>query len=571
MPADLLAQDAVRHAVRFHAALGRAAFQRDVVALLVEAVEAVLHPHLFGLHLLEAGSTSVLGRASHVGDDDLRAAEAAVQTVLASGAPVYADDFELGEQGPSSLLLADVRTLLAVPLLARGRPKGVVYCMRIGARYSMLHRVLLRESRLTRRAPSSPDPWPAAPRVTLVLSGGLATEDALPAATHSRDAAAVQSMFRVRVAESPPGEDGLRRVWHQGGEGADLTTLVDPQGRVARMEFTLFETHVVWTAEGGFSTGTVDADKAAGGIKGSEVVRRDPEVNRATIERMHAALAGYSGQDRYLLHLKTLIGRLREGLTSFSDEAVTSVTERKRPSDARPQPAQKSWVGFLALGVGVGLAVVAAAVPAPALTQPARRCSTWSGSTGFTSCTARPESASAEARPGWQETVTSRVRGLISSISESRSSPRSAVMYWFTSARATWPVRRCASASSRLPASSTSMPSRRSPMARARRKGTSSSTRRIRSRLERAGSGMARTRLSSGRTRPLDKENAKCSSMLKRRGGDRLQPRTLHFASEGGCILRARGLTCASSWNSYDRVARGLSVLAEAFRHCNAG
>lgn len=169
-------------------------------------------------------------------------------------------------------------------------------------------------------------------------------------------------MFRVRVAESPPGEDGLRQVWHQGGEGADLTTLVDPQGRVARMEFTLFETHVVWTAEGGFTTGTVDADKAAGGIKGSELFRRDREVNRAIIERMHAALAGYSGQDRYLLHLKTLLGRLREGLTSFSDEAVTSVTDRKRPTDAPPLPAKKGWVGFLALGIGVGLAVVAAAV-----------------------------------------------------------------------------------------------------------------------------------------------------------------------------------------------------------------
>ena len=45
---------------------------------------------------------------------------------------------------------------------------------------------------------------------------------------------AVQALYRVHAVEGPPGENGLRTVWHLGQDGAELLSLVDGDGRVQR-------------------------------------------------------------------------------------------------------------------------------------------------------------------------------------------------------------------------------------------------------------------------------------------------------------------------------------------------
>jgi len=171
--------------------------------------------------------------------------------------------------------------------------------------------------------------------------------------------AAVQSMFRVRVAESPPGPDGMREVWHQGGDGADLTTVVDPQGRVSRLEFTLFDDFLSWTAEAGASTGQVDASKAAGGMKGSDVVARDLAIDASRVARMNDALQGYSGADKYLGHLRTVVGNLHAGLVAFSTDEVTStLTAPSRTAPKAPTEPAPASGGKTLLYVGLGLAAL---------------------------------------------------------------------------------------------------------------------------------------------------------------------------------------------------------------------
>lgn len=171
--------------------------------------------------------------------------------------------------------------------------------------------------------------------------------------TAERSKAAVQSMCRVRASESPPGADGLKSVWHQGGEGADLISTVDAQGRVVRQELTLFEDHLLWRAEIGISTGTVRADKAAGGIKGSDLVQLDPKLDRGRLERMDEALRDYAGEDRYLAHVKRLVANALAGLTEFAADEVTSAAS----PPAAPPPQERGGGKWIALGVAAALAV----------------------------------------------------------------------------------------------------------------------------------------------------------------------------------------------------------------------
>ena len=155
--------------------------------------------------------------------------------------------------------------------------------------------------------------------------------------------AAVQSMFRVRASESPPGPDGLRTVWHQGGEGADLTSIVDPQGRVVRQEFVLFGDQLLWVAETGVSTGKIQDGKAAGEIKGSTLVSKDAELDSAALARMNEALAGFTGEDKYLQHLAKVVGNVLAGLNDFAATEVTrGASGAKLPSlaqlEGKPSP-----------------------------------------------------------------------------------------------------------------------------------------------------------------------------------------------------------------------------------------
>ncbi|MFP2963129.1 hypothetical protein ACLEPN_36555 [Myxococcus sp. 1LA] len=122
---------------------------------------------------------------------------------------------------------------------------------------------------------------------------------------------AVQALYRVHAVEGPPGENGLRTVWHLCPDGAELMSLVDSEGRVRRQELTLLEDHYVWASGEGVRTGYLErgAKPAA-----AAVVQTDPELVPQRLMRAALAMGTYTGQDRYLLHMQRVLALAREGL-----------------------------------------------------------------------------------------------------------------------------------------------------------------------------------------------------------------------------------------------------------------
>lgn len=93
--------------------------------------------------------------------------------------------------------------------------------------------------------------------------------------------AAVESLFRVRAVESPPDEQGVRRIWHLGLRGAQLVTDLDSTGEVKGHTLTLFDEVISWDEAGGLSAPTP-----------------------ASLKRAAAGLQTYAGSDRLLQHLR---------------------------------------------------------------------------------------------------------------------------------------------------------------------------------------------------------------------------------------------------------------------------
>ena len=175
---------------------------------------------------------------------------------------------------------------------------------------------------------------------------------------------AIQSLFRVTGTELKPDAAGLRPVWHHGANGAELMSYVDTKGCLVRQEFTLFEEHFLWTSDRGLRTGLVSEESSVSGVKATPEVKfdREPEIDR--IERANEALGAYSGQDRYILHLKRIIALMLQGLQTHEEESVTSV------QDLAPSTATSKRAGgnrLVMLAVGAVLLVAALGVAAALL------------------------------------------------------------------------------------------------------------------------------------------------------------------------------------------------------------
>ncbi|CAM4519267.1 hypothetical protein MYXA107069_25810 [Myxococcus xanthus] len=123
---------------------------------------------------------------------------------------------------------------------------------------------------------------------------------------------AVQALYRVHAVEGPPGENGLRTVWHLCPDGAELMSLVDSEGRVRRQELTLLEDHYVWASGEGVRTGYLE--RGGGKPTAAAVVQTDPELVPQRLMRAALAMGTYTGQDRYLLHMQRVLALAREGL-----------------------------------------------------------------------------------------------------------------------------------------------------------------------------------------------------------------------------------------------------------------
>jgi hypothetical protein len=193
---------------------------------------------------------------------------------------------------------------------------------------------------------------------------------------------AVQALYRVHAVEGPPGENGLRTVWHLCQDGAELLSLVDVDGRVQRQELTLLEDHYIWASGQGVRTGSLErggAQKAGPAV----VVKADPELVPQRLLKAASAMGTYTGQDRYIIHMQRVLALAREGL----ELASGGITPGQRPSEPTlpslqpaPPPVQLAFgqplpdevlppvvrrseglvmVAVLGVGVLVGLAILA--------------------------------------------------------------------------------------------------------------------------------------------------------------------------------------------------------------------
>jgi hypothetical protein len=166
-----------------------------------------------------------------------------------------------------------------------------------------------------------------------------------------RLAAAIESLTRIRVADRTE-RDGSKVVWHQSA-GAEIVSWVDPTGFLERQELTLAQEHVLWTREWGLRTGTVSDDGGSGAGPCSALVKLDVAPSEERLERARAAFGGYTGKDKYLLHLRTALLAARQGP---DDEGGYVRTLANQPDPRLRRRRQLTTAIFL----GVGLSALAA-------------------------------------------------------------------------------------------------------------------------------------------------------------------------------------------------------------------
>lgn len=173
--------------------------------------------------------------------------------------------------------------------------------------------------------------------------------------------AAVQALVRIRAVESPPGDDGLRTVWHRSAQDADLVSYVDSNGHVVQQELTLVGDYFRWNSRHGLSTGLkIGVARAANGGPSDGTVQLDKSLSADRVVRAHHAFQGYGGDDRYLRNMSRILRMVATGLRP-SHEVTVSRSGTEPPSALTFAPLHRSrWlaigvVALLALGGVVAL------------------------------------------------------------------------------------------------------------------------------------------------------------------------------------------------------------------------
>lgn len=178
---------------------------------------------------------------------------------------------------------------------------------------------------------------------------------------------AVNALYRIRAVERPPGPDGLRSVWHQCAEGADLLSWVDERGHLVRQELTLLADYFCWTSQAGLVTGeALDARGSAGGPASADL-RLDDQISAERVRRAARALQTYAGEDRYLRNVQRVLNLVLTGMQSFEEPTVTRAVPRAQPEAGSPPrklspPPASRHDRWTALGVGLAALLVAAAL-----------------------------------------------------------------------------------------------------------------------------------------------------------------------------------------------------------------
>jgi hypothetical protein len=167
-------------------------------------------------------------------------------------------------------------------------------------------------------------------------------------------AAAVHSLARIRAVESPPGQDGLKTVWHQGSQGADLLSHVDSNGRVRRQELTLLDDYFLWTAQHGLRTGRVVEDGGSKAAKGAATVALDTQTVADRLVRSCQALEMYGGADQYVGHMVQVLSMAVQGLAVQGEKTITRALSRDDLLALRAPKAGWRWWWYAVVAVVFG-------------------------------------------------------------------------------------------------------------------------------------------------------------------------------------------------------------------------
>ncbi len=129
--------------------------------------------------------------------------------------------------------------------------------------------------------------------------------------------AAIESLSRIRSLELPPDSTGGRTLFHR-GQGADLATRVDADGKVTRHELFCFGQYLMWTKSGIKSgaapDGTVEQLVSRGdGPATSIAFDADANVTAQRTADVSKALVDVKTFDPVLEHLKRIIA---DGVTA---------------------------------------------------------------------------------------------------------------------------------------------------------------------------------------------------------------------------------------------------------------
>jgi hypothetical protein len=133
---------------------------------------------------------------------------------------------------------------------------------------------------------------------------------------------AVNALYRIRAIEGPPDAQGHKTVWHQCALGAELVSTVSER-HVVRQELTLVRSYFTWTPDAGMASGVVVDDGPKALANAGPVVEMDRELNEERLTEALAALAHYSGEDRYIRHLLRVMTLARDGLSGDEEDSVT--------------------------------------------------------------------------------------------------------------------------------------------------------------------------------------------------------------------------------------------------------
>jgi len=165
---------------------------------------------------------------------------------------------------------------------------------------------------------------------------------------------AVNALYRIRAIEGPPDGEGNKTVWHQCALGAELVSTVNERRHVIRQELTLVRSYFTWSPQAGMATGVVLEDGPKAVANAGPVVQMDAALDKERLSEALAALAHYSGEDRYIRHLLRVMTLARDGLSADDEDSVTGASA-PAPSAGMGRAA-KRWLYAAAALAALGAA-----------------------------------------------------------------------------------------------------------------------------------------------------------------------------------------------------------------------